>query len=122
MRLQDKRVKAHSVLPLIVSNLVPDSAVADVAVLPTAIQPFKSVPREPAADLVAKDQLSLTYFSVALLLPRFAHSKVAKQVLDDVRFERNLHVGMKDFRGLFEVQIRAGRIEHPKLGELSEQG
>jgi len=36
-------------LPVIGSNLVADSAVAVVTVLPAAIQPFKSVPREPGS-------------------------------------------------------------------------
>src|SRR5258707_8266402 len=82
---QDKRVKAHHVLPVIGSNRVADSAVADVTVLPTAIQPFKSLPREPAPHLVAENQISLAYFSVALLLPRLPHSEVPKQVLGNVR-------------------------------------
>jgi len=120
-RLQDKLVKAHHMLPVIGSDLVPDSAVADVTVLPATIQPFKSVPREPAPHLVAENQISLAYFSVAILLPRLPHSEVPKQVLGNVRFERNLHEGMKDFRGLWEVQIGPGSVDQPELAKLTEQ-
>ncbi len=121
-RPQDKRVKAHYMLPVIGSNLMPDTAVANVTVLPAAIQPFKSIPREPAPHLVAENQISLAYFSVTLLLPRLPHSEVPKQVLDNVRFERNLHEGMKDFRGLWEVQIGPGSVNQPELAELTEEG
>src|SRR5260370_20024815 len=121
-RLQDNRVTAHRMLPVIDSDLTPDSAVADVPVLPAAIQPFKSVTREPAPHLVAENQISLAYFSVAFLLPRLAHSEVPKQVLGNVRFERNLHEGMKDFRGLWEVQIGPGSVDQPELAELTEKG
>src|SRR5713226_6327517 len=121
-RLQDKRVKAHHMLPVIDSDLMPDSAVADVTVLPAAIQPFKSVPREPAPHLVAENQISLAYFSVAVLLSSLPHSEVPKQVLGNVRFERNLHEGMKDFRGLWEVQIGPGNVDQPELAELTQQG
>ncbi len=86
------------------------------------IQPFKSIPREPAPHLVAENQISLAYFSVKLLLPRLPHSEVPKQVLDNVRFERNLHEGMKDFRGLWEVQIGPGSVNQPELAELTEEG
>jgi len=109
-------------LPVIDSNLVADSAVADVTVLPAAIQPCKSVPREPAPHLVAENQISLAYFSIALLLPLLPHSEVPKQVLGNVRFERNLHEGMKDFRGLWELQIGPGSLDQPELAELAEQG
>src|SRR6266436_3084845 len=114
-RVQDKRVKAHRMLQVIDSDLMPDGAVADVTVLPAAIQPFKSVPREPAPHLVAESQISLVYFSVALLLPRLAHSEVPKQVLGNVGFERNLHEGMEHFRLGFQVLIplvQENEIEH----------
>jgi hypothetical protein len=41
---------------LCASKLVSDGIVADVAVLPATIQPFKSVAREPATHVIAKDQ------------------------------------------------------------------
>src|SRR5258708_17901368 len=121
-RVQDKRGKAHRMLPVIDSDLMPDGAVADVTVLPAAIQPFKSVPREPAPHLVAENQISLAYFSVALLLPRLPHSEVPKQVLGNVRFQRNLPEALKDFRGLGEVQIGPGSADQSELAELPEQG
>src|SRR5260221_11793958 len=108
-RVQDKRVKAHRMLSVIDSDPMPDGAVADVTVLPAAVQPFKSVPREPAPHLVAETQISLAYFSVALLFPRLAHSEVPNQVLGNVRFYWNLHEGMKVFRAFCEVKISPGR-------------
>lgn len=100
-----ERGKVDNVLSVMDSNLVPDVALADVTVLPRPIHPLEPAARKPLAHLIAEDQVRLGHLSVFLLVPCFAHQKVSKEIISNVGFERNLHEGMEDFGGLFELPI-----------------
>src|SRR5208282_5389785 len=107
--------------PLIRSDLLPDAGFADAAVFPSAVQPFESIAGKPGSCVIAEDEVGIRDRPVLLFVPCLAHAEVVKQIAGNVRFEWNLHEGIKDLGGLPEVRIDTGYIDQPELRKLPEK-
>src|SRR5579859_3529669 len=118
---QQKRPKFNFAFAVICPEFLANAALANAAVLPTAIQPLESLSTKAAPRVVPKNQLRVTYRGVSLFIPILADTEVPKHITSDVRFERNLHKRIEEFGGFGKVRIATRCVYETELRKLTKQ-